>query len=178
MAATFTVETGSALAAANSLVSVADADQIDENFTSSSAWVAATDEEKQNALREATRYLNYYYQWAGWKVDEDQGCKWPRYQIYDEDGNAVDSDIVPQRVKEATTYLAVKIVADGDTLLPDFTNISQIKKSKEVVGPLTDEKEYVTGESPNKTYTVADQLVAPYLSYEVGGSFGTEIVRS
>lgn len=179
MAATFTVEDGTGLAAANSLISVADADQIDENFTSSATWVAATQAVKENALREATRYMNYHYDWAGYKVDPDQGCQWPRYETYDEDENAIDSDIVPQRVKEAITYLAVKVVNDGDTLLPDFTNESKVKKTKEVVGPLTDEKEYVTGEDPDKTYTVADQLVEPFVSSGAGGgTYDTEIVRS
>lgn len=179
MAASFVVENGTGLSAANSLVSVADADQIDENFTSSATWVAATDEVKQNALREATRYLNYQYEWDGYKVDPDQGCQWPRYETYDEDENAIDSDVIPQRVKEACVYLAVRVVADGENLLPDFTNESKVKKTKEVIGPLTDEKEYVTGENPDKTYTVADLLVSPFTGGEADRyDYGTEIVRS
>jgi len=176
MAATFIVEDGTGLAAANSLISVADADLIDENFTSSALWVAATDAVKQNSLREATRYLNYHYSWCGYKVDPDQGCQWPRYETIDEDDNAIDSDIVPQRVEEACVYLAVKVL-DGDTLLPDFTNESKVKKTKEVIGPLTDEKEYVTGESPDKTYTIADQLVSPFVTGEEGGEFGTTEIQ-
>ena len=176
MAATFQVEDGTGLAAANSLVSVADADLIDENFTSSATWVAATEAVKQNALREATRYMNYHYSWNGYKVDPDQGCQFPRYQLTDEDGNAIDSDIVPARVEQATLYLAVKVV-EGDTLLPDFTNESKVKKSEETVGPLTDKKEYVTGESPDKTYTVTDQLVAPFVAGGEGESFGTTEIR-
>ena len=73
MAAEFTVEDGTGLSAANSLISVADADQIDENFTSSATWVAAANGDKENALREATRYANYHWDWDGYKVDPDQG---------------------------------------------------------------------------------------------------------
>ena len=73
--------------------------------------------------------------------------------------------------------MAVKAI-EGDTLLPDFTNESKVKKSKEAVGPLTDEKEYVTGESPDKTYSVADQLVESFMAGGSGGNYGTEIVRS
>ena len=129
MAATFTVEDGTGLSAANSLVSVTDADQINENFTSSASWVAATQATKENALREATRYANYHWDWDGYKVDPDQGCQWPRFEMTDEDGNAIASDIVPLRVEEAVTYLAVKAI-EGDTLLPDFTNESKVKKTK------------------------------------------------
>ena len=177
MASTFVVEDGTGLEAANSLLSVADADLIDENFTSSALWVAATSAVKENALREATRYLNYEYVWNGFKVVLDQGCQWPRSEVYDEDYNYVDSASIPQRVQEACLYLAVKVV-EGDTLLPDFTNESKIKKSKEVVGPLTDEKEYVTGESPDKTYTTADKLVSPFVTGEFGDDINaTDIIR-
>lgn len=162
MAATFIVETGAVVENANALVSVIDADQIMENFGNSTDWSGATQAAKEAAIREATRYLNINYVWAGWKVDVDQTCQWPRYDTYDEDGNAIDSDIVHQLVKEACAYLALQVI-EGDTLLEDFQNESKVKKTKDVIGPLTEEREYVVGETPEKTYSVVEKLITPFI---------------
>lgn len=172
----FTVETGSVVANANALVSVADADQIIANYGDSSDWSGASQADKENAIREATRYLNLHYIWYGYKVDEDQTCQWPRYSMYDEDGNSVSWEIVPERVKEACAHLALQVI-DGDTLLEDFQNESKVKRTKDVIGPITEEREYADpGESPEKTYQIADRFVAPFVL--TGSYFGTDLERA
>ena len=179
MAATFIVEDGTGLSTANSLMSVADADQILENYDDPSSWSSATDAVKENSLRQATRYLNYDYIWEGYKTVSDQALQWPRVQTYDEDGLLIASDEIPQRVLEACSHLALQHV-DGDTLIDDQQNESQVKKTKDVVGPLTEEIEYVHGESPDKTYTVVDLLVAPFVIGDADGSepFTVEVERA
>ena len=162
MTAIFTVEDGSGIDDANALVSVADADQIMENYGNSSDWSGASQAEKEMAIREATRYLNFHYVWDGYKVYEDQTCQWPRYEIYDEDDNYIDEDIVPERVKEACAYLALQSIL-GDTLLEDHENESKVKKTKDVVGPLTEEREYVIGENPGKSYQIVDKLLSSFI---------------
>jgi len=172
----FEVEDGTGKSDANALISVDDADQIMENYSSSTDWSGVEDVEgeseeekaarqlaaKENAIREATRYLNLHYVWDGYKILYTQACQWPRYEMYDEDGWVVASNIVPERVKEACAYLALKVIA-SDILLEDFDNESRVKKTKDVVGPLTEEREYVDGgESPEKTYQVVDRLIAPF----------------
>ena len=87
----------------------------------------------------------------------------------------MDSDAVPHRVKEACAYLAIKVV-DGDTLIEDFESESKVKRTKDVVGPLTEEREYVTGEDPDKTYQVVDQLVMPFVISE--SFFSTDLERA
>lgn len=175
MATTFVVEDGSVVSGANALVSVADADQFAENYGNPSSWSNASTPEKENAIRLATRYLNFHYIWDGFKYDVDQTCQWPRTNMTDEDGNDIDFDIVHEQVKEACAYLAVKVM-DGDTLLEDFDNESKVKKSKDVVGPITEEREYAhEGESPEKTYQVVDILVATFILE--GTTYGTDLVR-
>lgn len=175
MPTTFVVEDGSVVSGANALISVADADQITENYGNPLSWSSAITSEKENAIRQATRYLNFHYVWDGWKVDADQTCQHPRYKMYDEEGNIIDNDIVHEQVKEACAYLAVKVM-DGDTLLEDFDNESKVKKTKDVVGPITEEREYShEGESPEKTYQVVDILVAPFIIE--GSIYGTEVLR-
>jgi len=159
MPANFVVEDGSAVDGANSYCSVADADQINLDYENSVDWIAATDAEKEMALRQATRYLDLHYIWDGYKVYEDQVLMWPRYEMYDEDDNYLAEDEIPTKVIQACVYLAIKVI-EGDTLLEDFQNEGKVKKSKDVVGPLTEEREYVFGEYPDKTYQVADKLLA------------------
>ena len=175
MAAIFTVEDGSVVTDANALVSVADADQIMENYDNPTAWSGASQAEKENAIRLATRFLNLNYIWDGYKVDADQTCQWPRYETYDEDGWVIDHEIVPERVKEACAYLALKVM-EGDTLLEDLQNESRVKKTKDVIGPLTEEREYIGGESPEKTYKVVEKLISPFIINGEGFS-STEIER-
>lgn len=162
MTAQFVVEDGSVVTGANALVSVADADQIMENYGNSIDWSGSPDDEKEAAIRQATRCLNISYVWHGYKVDEDQTCQWPRYEMLDEDGYDIDADVVPEKVKEACTYLALKVI-EGDTLLEDFDNEAKVKKTKDVVGPLTEEREYVVGESPEKTYQTVEKLLSPFI---------------
>ena len=179
MAATFIVEDGTGLSNANSLMSVADADLVMENYDDPSSWSTATDAVKENALRQATRYLNYNYIWDGAKTVSDQALQWPRVQTYDEDGLLISNDAIPQRVLEACAYLASQEV-NGDTLIDDQQNEAQVKKTKDVIGPITEEREYVHGESPDKTYTVVDLLVAPFVIGDADGSepFTVEVERA
>ncbi len=179
MATTFIVEDGTGLSDANSLMSVADADQITENYDNPSAWSSATTAEKENALRQATRYLNYNYIWDGAKTVSDQALQWPRVQTYDEDFLLIENNVIPQRVLEACAYLALQEV-NGDTLIDDQQNEAQVKKTKDVIGPITEEREYVHGESPDKTYTVVDLLVAPFVIGDADGSspFTVDVERA
>jgi hypothetical protein len=176
MAATFVVEDGTGLSNANALITVAEANQIIENFGDSIDWSDSEDAEKENAIRESTRYLNFNYIWDGTKTYSTQSCQWPRFEVYDEDYNAIDSDVIPDRIKEACAYLALKVI-EGETLLPDFENESKIKKTKDVIGPITEEREYVVGENPDKTYQIADRLVEPFV---INGNtfYSTDLERS
>jgi hypothetical protein len=163
MAATFIVEDGSGVEDANAYLEVDEATQFIENYGNSTDWSSATGAQKQNAIREATRYLDLHYSWDGYKVYEGYILQWPRYEMYDEDGDYVDEDIIPERIKQACAYLALKVI-EGNTLIQDFSDESPVKKYKTVIGPITEEKEFTTGENPDKSYTIADMLVKPFLA--------------
>lgn len=162
MATTFIVEDGSGVDNANAYLEVTEADQIIENYGNPSDWSSASTAEKQNAIREATRYLDLNYTWDGYKVYEDQVLQWPRYEMYDEDDNYMAEDEVPLRVRQACAYLASKVVA-GDTLIKDQQDEGAVKRTKDVIGPLTKEREYVVGENPEKSYKIPDKLVDPFV---------------
>ena len=166
MATTFIIEDGSGKSDANALISINEADQITENYGNSSDWSGALQAIKENAIRETTRYLCVYYQWKGWRVYTTQALQWPRQWCYDDEGNYVDIDVIPEKIKEACAYLALKVV-EGKILLEDFENAAKVKRTKDVIGPLTEEIEYVIGEEPGTDWQVADQLVAPYIETKV-----------
>ena len=160
--ATFLVEDGTGYSNTNSYLEIVDADEIISNYGNSALWLAATDDAKETALRQATRYLDLHYLWSGYKVAQDQALQWPRYEMYDEDGWLVDYTVIPNRLKEACAYLAIKVI-DGNTLLEDFVNNSKVKRTKDVIGPITEEREYIVGESPDTTYQVVDKLVYSFV---------------
>jgi len=145
MATTFIVEDGSGLSNANAFLLIVAADQITENYGASSDWSGADNTVKENAIREATRFINMQYSWKGYRVYTTQSLQWPRYDVDDDEGNIVDFEIVPEKVKEACAYLALKVV-EGRVLLDDLENAATVKRTKDVIGPLTEEIEYVKGE--------------------------------
>jgi len=174
MAATFIIETGEGHEDSNALLSVEEADQIAENYGDSPAWYAASDDKKENAIREATRYMDTAYPWKGHKTNTDQALQWPRAECYDEDDNYVDSESIPNKIKEACAYLALKVI-EGTILLEDIESSDRVKRTRDVVGPLSEEIEYVGGDVPGKEFQIADRLVSPFIAG--GESFTVDLER-
>src|ERR1043166_138769 len=88
----------------NSYVTLAEAEtyfgdrinsSVNGNWTNTSAGVARTDAEKSAALVTATRRIDEE-QFRGHKASSSQALKWPRYDVYDEDGIAFVSDVIPE----------------------------------------------------------------------------------
>lgn len=171
----FTVEDGSGYENSNALLTVEEADQIMMNYGNSSVWSDAEDSEKENAIREATRYIDAAYSWKGYKVYADQALQWPRYECYDEDDNYVDYEMIPEKIKEACAYLALKVM-EGVSLLEDVESTERVKRTKDVIGPLTEEIEYVDGDVPGKEFQIADRLVRPFV-INAGGLLTTDLDR-
>lgn len=175
MAATFTVETGKGYTNSNALLTVAEADQIVENYGNSADWSAASEGEKKNAIREATRYMNTAYPWKGYKTYSDQALQWPRIECYDEDDNYVDHETIPEKIKQACAYLALKVI-EGIILLEDVESTERISRISQTVGPISESIEYISGDTPGKEFQVADRLVSPYI--EIIDSFMSDLERS
>jgi hypothetical protein len=175
MAATFVVEDGTGKSDANAFITIAEADQAIDNYWSSSTWTAASDAEKQDAIRKATQYMCLSYTWKGYRVHETQALQWPREWVWDDEGWYIEITEIPQKVKDACAYLALKVI-EGATLLEDQENESEVKKTKFVVGPITEEIEYVRGEAPDTAYVIADNLLDPYT--EQGTSYVSELERA
>lgn len=159
------VEDGTGLATAESYVSESDADTYVSKYlraanTNRVAWEAATSANKEIALRQATAWLDITYReiWKGRRVREEQALAWPRYSVVDEDGFAIDSDVVPQVLKDACAEMATRGV--GEDLFADVSAPSgSVVKERNKVGPLETEVEYAGSSSQQKAYVKASEML-------------------
>lgn len=150
----FTVEDGSGVEGANSYVSVADADAYFALRGAPAAWSAATTAAKEQALFLGTQYIEAHYLWSTGEVgSDDQGLGWPRTNAEDRHGRTIDSDVVPEVVKQATCEAASRAMAG--TLLADETQKVVRQKVEGAV-----EVEYDRNADQGTRYPLIDQLLA------------------
>jgi len=73
------------------------------------AWSKASDEEKSNALVEASQYIDKTFKFRGEVANRMQALSWPRVNAFRDDGTPIDG--VPTEVQNATSLLASFLVA-------------------------------------------------------------------
>lgn len=172
MSFTFTVEDGTGLSAANSYVSVADADDYftpDLNFAT--AWAALTTQQKQHSLAWASRLLDQKTDWRGVRVDEDSGLRWPRSYVQDRDDQLVADNVVPRPVKDATCELAKYLQENDLTTGADVDNIRKV-----VVDVI--EIEFQEGTSQTGIPTILNAILTGLGSFRVGGRGFGKIIKA
>ena len=119
--------------------------------------------EKEKHLRLATQYLDTHYgkRWRGHKGLATQALDHPRVNIEDDDGFFRDSDEVAQEVLDATVEAAIR--SKTSTLNPDLANSGTIQRKKIKADVIEQDITYMGGSSPNKKYTVIDDIIRPVL---------------
>lgn len=134
-------------AAANSYETLAEANiYFDERLPLPTPWVASGDSSIR-ALLMSTRVLEsmtyphrtlrindcdckYYLtarQWTGAPATTTQRLAWPRTGMYDRNGNAIPSDVIPQELKDAESELAGQLLM-ADTTLDNAVIVGGIKQ--------------------------------------------------
>lgn len=112
---------------ANSYASLAEADDYHDGIpaTNTIDWTGATDENKEDALMWATRLLDSWVTWHGIKADTaktdgipDQRLEWPRENVQGPNGEDLDSDLIPQFLKEAAAEFARQLLIKDLTKEP------------------------------------------------------------
>lgn len=161
----FVVEDGTGLSNANAYCTVTEADQYHVDQGDPTTWSNAIQSAREDAIRQATQAIDLGFSWKGIRVNSTMSLRWPRWGVEDDDFYVVDSTSVPQRVKEAAAYLALKVI-NGDVLLPDHQDEGEVKRKKEVLGPLTEETEYFSPNSPNKEYQKVEAMLSPFVLHE------------
>jgi hypothetical protein len=98
-------------ASSNSYITLAEADQfVDDRPAASSTWASATDAEKTQAILWATKLMDRLIDWEGQVVDGVQSLDWPRNGLIYPSGYAVESDIIPVEIKDATAEFARQLL--------------------------------------------------------------------
>ena len=128
---------------ANSYVTVVEADAYFDTRLHTDNWDAEVSDStnKVKALQQATRILDSYVKWLGWKSDEDQALAWPRWGIC-HDGReyfecmdwvlrkdgiySVDADTIPQAVKDAQCELALYLLGTDAQAVADTAGFKSI----------------------------------------------------
>ena len=149
------VEDGSIVAGANSYLSVAD---FETYWTNRNVDLSTfTTAEKEAALIIATQFIDYN-NFKGYTVEELQPLQWPRSYVVNRNGYSIESDTIPQAIKDATAEYAYRQLSaplQGDTVEGGV-----IKRQMDKVGSLETETEYQDGGYfLNNRYPMADRLL-------------------
>jgi hypothetical protein len=127
MALTITATPGAANA--NSYATLVEANAYHEAHLYASAWNAADTTKRTAALVWAARLLDQEVLWGGYATTEYQAMMWPRTNLYDRDGYAIDSDVIPKEVKDAQAELARKLIESDRTAESGTEGFSAISVS-------------------------------------------------
>ena len=149
MAIEFIVENGTGLTSATSYVSIAEYKQYYENRGID--YTATADATIQAKLNVATEYIDNNYTFIGRISNDDQSLSFPRVGL-SKNGDAIDSDVIPQDVKDAVCYIADK-VKNG--------NIEQVDTGvkSESFGPVS----ATYSETGQKKYPILNKYLKPYI---------------
>jgi len=157
VAATFVVEDGSGISAANAYISEAAADQYFDDVGQATTWDAVTS--KEQCIRDGTRYLDARYgpYWRGRRANIDNVLDWPRTNVDDDDNHSVSSTALPQGLLDACCEAAIR--SDSETLTPDVTDEGMIVRRTQKAGDLEETVEYAGGLDQLKSYTIIERLL-------------------
>ena len=149
MAIQFIVENGTGLTNATSYVSVAEYKQYYENRGID--YSATAEADIQVKLNVATEYIDNNYNFIGKIANDDQALSFPRVGL-SKNGYAIDSDVIPQDLKDAVCYIADK-VKNG--------NIEQVDDGvkSESFGPVS--KTY--SETGQRKFPILNKYLKPYI---------------
>lgn len=126
MAITLVATAGSA--SANTYSSLAEANGYIETTLHNSDWNNASDDEKKAALVWATRLLDQYINWYGYRATETQALRIPMvWSVTDPDGYSIDDATIPQFVINATAELAKHLIIKDRTLDPGTMGFTYMK---------------------------------------------------
>lgn len=166
---TFVVEDGTGLTNSTSYISVTEADNL---VIPDETWLTYTTTQRETYLMAATQYfdLRYCGKVKGSELVEGQALLFPRESVFIRNCD-VEEDPVPTILKSAIAELARVYGERGNlfnTTVSQGTANGEIIKTKDTLGPLSEERIYAqgTGLSQNVNYPAfpkADSMIAQLL---------------
>ena len=115
---------------ANSYCTLAEADQYqDDRPAVSTTWADASENNKIRALLWATQLMESLFDWNGYASTTTQALGWPRQGLLERIDVVLDSDTVPQEVKDAQSEYARQLLVTNRAQDNDLEaqSISSIK---------------------------------------------------
>jgi hypothetical protein len=145
MAITLTQEDGTGLANANVYATLDQAAQYLENTGRKDAWSAFSTAQRSAALIQGTDYLDQKFRrsFKGIRFSSVQRLEWPRAEVYNELGELVPADEIPEDILNASIEFAFE--AAGSPLAPtpaQSTTGGQVTKQRDKVDVLETETMY------------------------------------
>jgi hypothetical protein len=142
-------------------VSYCDADFVGvylQNQGGNAAWNAATETQRETALKQATFWIDQTYgdRFVGYKYSNSQPLEFPRTLAYDRYGNDITG--IPLALKRATAELARRYLEDATQFLADTAAGSNVVADSITVGPISINKTYGGGKDTAKKFNVVDRL--------------------
>jgi hypothetical protein len=168
MASTVTVEDGSGVSDADSYVSESDADTYFDD-RNESEWANLNQSQKSAALRKATSFLDSHFDWKGGVANQGQSLDWPREDVENDESQEVDSDVIPEAVRDACMELAFHAAVEGD--LEPMTDPGENKRI--VAGSV--EIEYADNQTPGQSFSKVQKLLG---GLTLGGHNSARLIRT
>lgn len=125
-----TVNASAGASDANSYVTVAEADAYFAESFGRTLWATREPSDKEILVIQASRSLDMYMTWSGFKSSPSQSMEWPRSNAYDKIGLLYDSATIPAPIKFATMELAYHILSNAGL------NFQEQSVDKVKVGPI------------------------------------------
>jgi hypothetical protein len=159
---------------ATSYTTLAEASTYFSERLNSTVWTAASSATQETALMHATRTLDYWVDWYGYRATEEQALRFPRYDVVDPDGYVFDSDIIPYWLKDATAELAIYFMEADRNAEPSTKGFKELQ-----VGSL---RLVVDKEDRDSITVLPDSVLAIIEPYgeirQRGGSPFADLVRT
>jgi hypothetical protein len=131
------------------------------------AWVAATDANKDKVLVTVSLRIDEE-SFLGYKVSTTQALKFPRYDIYDEDGNAYAVDSNPEPLIRAVCIGALELLRANWLAETGLDNIDFLSTGTVQIKQFTQSS---VGRLPAQSCRLLRHLMS-------GGSSGGRIIRA
>ncbi len=111
-----TIDATAGGSSSDSYCTLVEADAYHDGILHTAAW-NVVEEDKEPALKQATAILDMRYTWAGKKKTDTQALRWPRTGVADVDGYALDSDVIPDSLKNATAEFARYLISNDPSVV-------------------------------------------------------------
>lgn len=106
------VEDGTGFVDAEAYVSVAEVSTLLSFHPDESTWTPLTVEQKEDAIKAATEFLDMRWRWYGQVKTDVQALQWPRTKVLNSKGRWMVPGEIPEELRKAVAYLAVTAVKE------------------------------------------------------------------